>query len=275
MRKIEQEKNTPTGFDRYLFEVDMLRFVRERLHFSPDAKQTELLQGNIHRVLLNCTRQWGKSTITAAIALHRAWTRPASMTIVVSPSARQSGEFLRKANLFAKKLGIRARGDGDNPISLLLPNDSRVVGLPGSEATVRGFSSVSLMVIDEAARVTDELYKAVRPFLAASDGDLMLMSTPWGKRGFFYEEWMNGGPRWQRFKVPATACPRIRPEFLQEERHALGEKWFSQEYLCEFSDVGGTLFSRDVIDRAFSDDVKPLFPAGGSFGPRPPAILKS
>lgn len=240
---------------------DLLPFVRDRLDFSPDPKQQQLLTANLHRALLNCTRQWGKSTITAAIALHRAWSQPASVSIVVSPSARQSGEFLRKANWFAKKLGIRPRGDGDNEISLLLPNHSRLVGLPGSESTVRGFSNVSLMVIDEAARVSDELYKAVRPFLAASNGDLMLMSTPWGKRGFFYEEWMNGGPRWQRFKVPATECPRIAPEFLADERSTLGEKWFSQEYLCEFSDVGGTLFSRDIIERAFSDDVKPLFPA--------------
>ena len=72
---------------------------------------------------------------------------------------------------------------------------------------------------------------------------------------------MNGGPRWQRFQVPATECPRIAPEFLADERSTLGEKWFSQEYLCDFADVGGTLFSRDIIERAFSDDVKPLFPS--------------
>jgi hypothetical protein len=70
------------------------------------------------------------------------------------------------------------------------------------------------MLIDEAARVNDDLYKAVRPFLAAPDGDLCLMSTPVGKRGFFYEEWANGGPRWKRFTVTAMDCPRIRREFF-------------------------------------------------------------
>jgi hypothetical protein len=87
------------------------------------------------------------------------------------------------------RLGIVPRGDGDNETSLLFPNGSRIVGLPGTEATVRGFSAVSLLLIDEAARVEDELYKMLRPMLAVGDGDLWLMSTPCGKRGFFYDVW--------------------------------------------------------------------------------------
>ena len=82
---------------------------------------------------------------------------------------------------------------------------SRVVGLPGNEATVRGFSAVSLLLIDEASRVPDELYHALRPMLAVSDGGLWLMRTPHGKAGFFYEEWERGGPGWER--VRATGCP--------------------------------------------------------------------
>ncbi len=82
---------------------------------------------------------------------------------------------------------MKRRGDGDNAISLVLPNGTRIVGLPGTEGTVRGFSAVSLLLIDEAARVQDAMYKALRPMLAVGDGDLWLMSTPYGKRGFFYE----------------------------------------------------------------------------------------
>ena len=151
------------------FLADPGLFAEKRLGLTPDLKQAELLRGNLRRVLLNCSRQWGKSTITAALALHRALYEEDSLTIVVSPTLRQSGEFLRKAKGFARKLGMRVRGDGDNEISLLLPNQSRIVGLPGTEATVRGFSRPSLIVIDEAARVLDELYKAVRPMLATGD----------------------------------------------------------------------------------------------------------
>ena len=240
-------------------EWDVARFARERLEFSADETQTLVMNGRIHRGLLNCTRQWGKSTITAIMAVHRAHFRQGSLTIAVSPSGRQTGEFLRKAKGFARRLRIKARGDGDNEISMLFPNGSRIVGLPGSEATVRGFSAVSLMIVDEAARVSDDLYKTIRPFLAVGGGDLWLMSTPYGQRGFFYEEWSKGGGRWARFKVPATECSRIPGEFLEEEKAAMGERWFRQEYRCEFVDSGGSLFERETIERAFSKNVKPLF----------------
>lgn len=258
-RPAGRDKTAPAGVDDLLFQMDALRFAREKLGFEPDAKQATVMGGEIRRGILNCTRQWGKSTVASAMAVHRAWSQAESLIIVVSPSARQTGEFLRKASGWVRKLQIKPRGDGDNELSLLLPNGSRLVGLPGSESTVRGFSAVSLMVIDEAARVSDELYKAVRPFLAVKNGDLWLMSTPYGKRGFFYNEWANGGSRWQRVTTPATECPRISAEFLQEERTSMGEQWFRQEYLCEFVDVGATLFNRSVIESAFTKDVKPLF----------------
>ena len=113
-------------------------WVRTALGFSADAMQQQVLRSGQQRGLLNCTRQWGKSTVTAAKAIHQAYHFPETLTLVVSPSARQTGEFLRKAAGFARKLGIRPKGDGDNEISLELPNRSRIVGLPGSEATVRG-----------------------------------------------------------------------------------------------------------------------------------------
>ena len=245
--------------DKLFYAFNPAQFVSAKLGFTPDENQMRMLQCGAKRGILNCTRQWGKSTISAAMAVHQAYCRDRSLVIVVSPSARQSGEFVRKAQDFVSRLGLRIRGDGRNEISLLFPNGSRIVGLPGSESTVRGFSAVSLMLIDEASRVPDQLYKAVRPFLAVGGGSLWLLSTPFGKRGFFYEEWTNGGARWERLEVPATQCPRIPKEFLDEERESMGEATFRQEYLCEFGDTSASLFSREVIERAFSKDVKPLF----------------
>src|ERR1700683_1907785 len=238
--------------------ADAAEGVSTALGFEADAAQQEILRSDKQRGLLNCTRQWGKSTVTAAKAIHQAYHFPESLTLVVSPSARQSGEFLRKATGFARKLGIRPKGDGDNEISLELPNRSRVVGLPGSEATVRGFSAVSLMLVDEASRVSDELYLAIRPMLAVSDGALWLMSTPFGKRGFFYEAWANGGPDWARVRAAATECPRIGRKFLEEERATMGERWFRQEYMCEFEEAVSGVFARDLVERAMTREVEPL-----------------
>lgn len=238
--------------------LEIAEFVRRRFGIEPDARQLEVLQSSAKRGILNCTRQWGKSTMAAAKAVHWAYTRANSLILVASPSARQSAEFLRKAAALVRKLGMRPRGDGDNELSLAFDNGSRIVGLPGTEGTVRGFSAVSLLLIDEAARMEDALYKALRPMLAVGDGHLWLMSTPWGKRGFFYEIWEHGGEGWLRVKVPATECARISKEFLEEERAQMGAQWFRQEYLCEFVDSGAGFFDRDLVENAFDGEVKPL-----------------
>jgi phage FluMu gp28-like protein len=237
---------------------DPVEWVREKLGFEADAAQSRALRSPSRRGVLNCCRQWGKSTVTAAKAVYQAYTAAKSLTLVVSPSARQSGEFIRKASAFAQELKIRPQGDGDNEISLAFPNGSRVIGLPGNEATIRGFSAVSLLLVDEAARVDDELYLAIRPMLAVSRGTLWLMSTPFGKRGFFYGAWAQGGPEWERIQVTAEECPRIPREFLEEERAAMGERWFRQEYLCEFADSVSGVFDRDLVEQAITDDVAPL-----------------
>jgi phage FluMu gp28-like protein len=192
------------------------------------------------------------------MAVYRAYSRPDSLVVVASPSERQSAEFVRKASGMVRKIGIKPRGDGDNNTSVMFPNGSRILGLPGTEATVRGFSAVSLMLIDEASRVDDEMYKALRPMLAVGGGDLWLMSTPYGRQGFFYETWVAGGDEWERVSVTGTECPRIPAEFLAEERRTLGAQWFRQEYLCEFVDSGGAMFDRDVVEGALDGDISPV-----------------
>ena len=238
--------------------IDAEEWVRQKLGFQPDAAQARVLATRSRRVAMNCTRQWGKSTVTAAKAVHQAYTAPESLTLVVSPSARQTAEFLRKAGEFVRRLKVAVKGDGDNELSLLLPNRSRIVGVPGKESTVRGFSAVSLVLVDEAARVEDEMYLAVRPMLAVSHGALWLMSTPFGKRGFFYETWIEGGSEWERVRVPAQECPRIERGFLEEERKTMGDRWYRQEYECEFVDSVSGIFDRELVERAITRDVKPL-----------------
>ena len=131
-------------------------------------------------------------------------------------------------------------------------------GLPGVEGNVRGYSAVSLLLIDEAARVPQPMYLALRPMLAVGGGDLWLMSTPCGKQGFFHEVWEHGGDEWFRMSVPATECPRIAKEHLEEERRAMGSPVFEQEYMCAFVENGAALFGRHVVEAAIDDEVEPL-----------------
>ena len=236
----------------------MGEFALDRLGIELDETQLRLLGTPRKQVMMNCTRQCGKSTVGSLRSLRQAWTVPESLTLAVSPSERQSRMFVRKVREFARRLGVKPRGDGDNPISVMLPNGSRVVGVPGNEETVRGFSAVSLVVIDEAARVPDAMYEAVLPMLAVKDGDLWLLSTPRGQRGFFYEEWVKGGEDWERVMVKATECPRISAAFLEKQKKRRGEEWFRKEYLCEFVADENALFDRNKVEAMFTKEVKVL-----------------
>ncbi|MEZ5400817.1 MAG: terminase family protein [Bryobacteraceae bacterium] len=238
--------------------LDPARWAADTLGFEPDPIQAEMLRSRAPRILLNCSRQWGKSTVTAAKAVHRALMVPELLVVAMSPSARQTAELLRKMGGFLKACGSPIKGDGDNEMSFLLRNGSRIVGLPGGEAHIRGFSSVGLLIIDEAARVSDASYRAARPMLAVGGGSLLLLSTPFGKRGFFYEAWKSK-EAWLRIQARAADCSRIPAAFLEEEKRNLGDTWFRQEYCCEFIDNETRLFSDELIERALDKNLETLF----------------
>jgi hypothetical protein len=225
---------------------------------KPDPWQDDLLVSAAQQMLMLCSRQTGKSSVAAALALRAALLNPGSPILLLSPSLRQSAELFRKiVDLFdalKRPVPVVAR----TALRLELSNGSRILSLPGTEGTIRGFSGVSLLVIDEAARVSDSLYYAVRPMLAVSRGRLVALSTPFGKRGWFHDEWHAAG-NWERVRITADQCPRITKEFLEEERRALGERWFRQEYLCSFEDTIDSVFAYEDIQAAISDEVQPLF----------------
>jgi hypothetical protein len=229
----------------------------EALSFEADPWQRDVLDNGARRILLLCSRQSGKSSISSILALHTALFRPGSLILMVSSSLRQSSELFKKFLSYMQVLSDFPPKVEDTRLSLKLANGSRVVSLPGSEATIRGFSSVSLLIVDEAARVDDDLYFAVKPMLAVSRGRLLALSTPFGKRGWFYREWTEG-QGWQRHTITALQCPRISTEFLEEERRSMPDSWFRAEYMCEFTEAIDSVFSYEQVMGAVAEDVEPL-----------------
>src|SRR5215218_10344514 len=147
--------------------LDRVAFT-EKLGIVPDEWQEDFLWSSADRVLLNCSRQSGKSTMSAVIALHRALYLPGSLVLCLAPALRQSQELFGKIANFYRDLDRPVSPLGERKLSLELENGSRIITLPGSEKTIRGFSDAALLIMDEASRVEDELYFAVRPMLALS-----------------------------------------------------------------------------------------------------------
>ena len=225
-----------------------------RAGIEPDPWQREVLRSSAPRVLLNASRQSGKSTVISILAVHEAIYRPGSLVLLLGPSLRQAGEIFKKCLATYRDLGRPVPAESESALTLTLENGSRIVSLPGKEGTVRGFSGVRLLIIDEAAWVPNDLYGSVRPMLAVSNGRLVALSTPHGTRGWWFEAWRSDEP-WSRYEIPATMCPRISVDFLDEERRNLGDFWYRQEYLCEFADAESQAFRREDIDNAFREDV--------------------
>jgi len=224
----------------------------------PDPWQAGVLRSSASRMLLNCSRQSGKSTITGVLAVHTALYEPGALVLLLSPSLRQSGELFRKCLDTYRAARRPVLAASESALRLELDNGSRIVSLPGTEGSIRGFSKVRLLIVDEAARVDDGLYYSVRPMLAVGAGRLVAMSTPFGKRGWWHHAW-TGDEAWQRVEVPAHMCPRIPVAFLDEERRALGPWWYRQEYECQFSDTTDSLFGSDEVRAAITSDITPLF----------------
>jgi hypothetical protein len=229
--------------------------------YELDPWQANLLREMPRRALLCCSRQSGKSLVTALIALWSALYEAPALIVIASPSMRQSAEMLRTLTGLYGKLSGAPEMIGESVLKLELANGSRVLSVPGSEKTIRGLSKVSLVIVDECARVPDELLSALRPMLAVTErgGRLIMLSTPFGKRGEFYRAWAEGGVEWTRVSVPASECPRISTQFLEEERRQLGNQRYSEEYELAFLEPDEAVFGTDIIEAAFTPDVLPLW----------------
>ncbi|MBL8295813.1 MAG: phage terminase large subunit [Bryobacterales bacterium] len=250
------------NFDENHTESDTVTFARSMLHFHPDPIQTQVLNPNIQRGILNCCRQWGKSTTLAVKAVHHAFTHPKSLTVCISPAGRQSTEFIDKCRDFCRTLDLPIHAASEHRMSICLPNGARIIGLPGRDDTTRGFSAVSLLLVDEASRVTEDIISAVVPMLAASpNAALWLLSTPNGCDNHFYRVWSDheSYENWTRIQVTAPECPRIKETFLNEQRRTLAPSNFDQEYLCKFVSADDSIYSIEDL-KLLLDDFPVILP---------------
>jgi hypothetical protein len=226
--------------------------------FEPDPWQEQALRSESKRLLLLASRQSGKSTTTSLIALHAALYRAGSLILLVSRSERQSGELFRKVADAYETLGRPVEAVRELTFSLELANGSRVIALPGDPETIRCFSGVWMIIVDEAALCNDSVFTAVLPMLAVSRGRMLCLSTPFGRRGWFFEQWTNGDPTWERITAKASVCPRISPEFLEEQRRLPGPRMFAQEMDCDFVEAVDQVFSTESIEAAYQSDFTAL-----------------
>jgi Terminase large subunit, T4likevirus-type, N-terminal len=252
------------------YQIDPVLWVSQALGVEPTAWQMEFLRAPRGASIVALTaRQAGKTTTAAwAIAFCMLFT-PGSLSVIACPAQRQSGEAVRRVREILVKFGAELKSD--HVYGLELKNGSRVLALPGSDDSIRGLTVDGWIVADEAARLSDDLISALRPMRARRpQARLAMLSTAWSRTDPFWTVWSNEDPSWIRLKATADVAGLFPAEFLDQERHALGEDNFKREYLGIPIGAGASLFGWDLYDRATQIQM-PLVPPGPAFGPPPHA----
>lgn len=194
-------------------------------------------------VVLLKGRQTGASTAAAALAIHSACYWAETNAVIVSPSLKQSTEITIRARSGLRKLGVPLVQDSTS--TLRLANGSRILSLPGTARSVRGWTA-RLLVLDEAAFILPETFTAARA-LVATGGRLVVQSTPADEFGDFHEIVSGDDPEWARITIRSDEVPTISAAFLESERRQMSPDAYAAEYECAFAKAGASLFTADRI----------------------------
>jgi len=223
-------------------------FARSVLNWSPDARQSTVLSTGARRVILNCSRQWGKSTVAASKLTHVACTRPGCCLVIVSENLSQTAEVFQKIDRFLAIAGVAVKSERGKTFARVLPNGARLIGLASREEAVRGYTA-DFVFLDEAARIPDEVVDALLPVIAVRNGDWWMASTPLGRRGRFYEMWAHEtGPDVLKVSAPWTQNPRLAPGYVERIRSIRGEAFVKQEFECQFVENGQFVFGDEQVN---------------------------
>ena len=191
-------------------------------------------------------RQTGKSTTIGALAYDDV-TR-GKTCLLAAPSQRQSQELLRRIVVFLQADPVPPKLIRSSLSEIETSGGGRVISIPATDQA-RGFTADTI-VLDEAAWLDDTAISALLP-MRKTDGRVLMMSTPYGREGFFYDIWSAAKTR--RIFARSVDIPRLR-EKVAYDRRFMSEIRFRAEHLCEFLGSGLPLISLDVLDTAISPE---------------------
>ena len=220
----------------------------QKLRLDDWQKEVLETEGNI---CLRSGRQVGKSTVISIKAAEYAIKNRKKTIMVIASVERQAYLLLEKIiSYLNEKYKFLVKKGKDRPTKhkVQLINGSVIYCLPTGLTGygIRGYT-VDLLIADEAAYIPAEVWTAVTPSLAVTKGNLILLSTPKGKDGYFYNCFNDDN--FTSFHISAEDCPRKNVEFLEAEKKRMTKLQYAQEYLGEFVDEFRQFFSNELIKR--------------------------
>ena len=234
---MERKTKTFKGFHPYLHQADVIAELK-------DAKGT----GKI--VTVNSSRQKGKSYMISNLLLFFAINYAKTNNYCVSPTLKQSKAIYKVIMDAISSSGIvRTKNATDLTITLI---NGSTINFKSAEqrAALRGFTA-DFLCIDEAAYIPDDIFYLILPWADAKKAPILMTSTPFVKGGFFYQYFNYGLENshntttinWTDAKYKESIEKILPPEKLEEYRSVLPKNVFRTEYLGEFLDDDGAVFT--------------------------------
>ena len=263
----------------------------ESCGFHPHPWQKDVLEDRSSFKIINGARQSGKSTIIAVVPAHKAKFRKGSLSLVIAPTRAQASEDIAKIKSFIMDDPTYPELVKCSSSEIELANGSRIIVVTATDKAARGYSAPDVIVVDEASRVLKTVYtSAILPMQTASpeDFELILISTPFGKSGFFWDCWNDDLYHRYMVKAPWSVDERMpmrlfvapeeerfrdscqkdgihgyySPQHRNEKQQLAilrqqGTLIYQQEFLCEFVDRNDAVFRQANLDRAFFPEENP------------------
>lgn len=226
--------------------------------------------------LILAHRQRGKSTGVAIKTLWESFFLPRNYVLYFSASEDQAAELFRKTMQFYQPFRKSFPPRRETALQVEMSNGSRIQVLPSKSQSIRGYSSVSRLVLDEAVWVKNELYHVSRPMLLRTripgGGKISALSNAGTDDGWFFDEYTETGTldeetaltvqdEWRRWFVPIETYGGDVDAIRERELAKVGVEAFDREWRCRFTRLKGMQaggFTKDVVEGAFDDGIKPM-----------------
>ena len=225
--------------------------IEKKIKFKLDPWQKELITSQERHIAIRAGRQVGKSTAVSLKAALYALQNPKKTVLIIASVDRQAQLLFEKVVetiLAIDKNQVGTKREKPTKHHMKLRNGTRIYCLPTGRSGygIRGYT-IDLLIADEAAYIGEEVWVAVKPMLITTDGKLILLSTPKGKGGFFYNAFKPDST-FKTWHITSEECSRVNKVDLAEEKRNLTRLQYAQEYLAEFLDQLMRLFPQSLIE---------------------------
>lgn len=202
--------------------------------------------GAIH--VVKSRRQVGKSVVEEIIALYSALSKPKTRVYCIEPTFAQADKLINELYAMCKGQPFYKKSNSiRRQIYFKNGSEIRLFSAEQGDEALRGYTC-EILLIDEACYIGDNIINTILPYVNVSNGPVVMVSTPKGRSGLFYEYFCMGQSAemnnvyaydWANYDTSEL----LSADKLELYRKTMDELAFKTDYLGEFLDGQSRFFS--------------------------------